>query len=35
MTGSVLLSSFAEGKCMKLKNKIVHYVGGTYTLKMM
>jgi hypothetical protein len=31
MTGSVLLSFIAEGKCMKLKNTIVHYVG----LKMM
>jgi hypothetical protein len=30
MTGWVLLSSIAEGKCTKLKDTIVHYVGRTY-----
>jgi hypothetical protein len=35
MTGSVLLSSIAKGKCTKLKNTIMHYVGQTYPLKMM
>jgi hypothetical protein len=33
MTGSVLLPSIAEGKCTKLKNTIMHYVGRTYPLK--
>jgi hypothetical protein len=35
VTGSVLLSSTAEGKWKKLKNAIMHYVGRTYQLKMM
>jgi hypothetical protein len=35
MTGSVLLSSIADGKRMKLKNAIMHYVGQTYPLMMM
>jgi hypothetical protein len=35
MTGSVLLSSNAEGKCTKLKYTILRYVGRTYPLKTM
>jgi hypothetical protein len=31
ITGSVLLSAIAEGKCTKLKITITHYVGRTPT----
>jgi hypothetical protein len=34
MTGSIVLSDIAEGKCTRLKNTIMHYVGRTYQPKM-